>query len=188
MKFTLTSTLLLAACTLATLLSTTEAGKGEVCTTKCQVKLSVAVEKCIKNFPVTDSDGRLECNKPLVAALRQCENRCREAAIKCEDKCFLKANAAWEPCVTQYKDPKDPKRIQCLKDAEETRHNMVAIGLNSVNAQGDPVCIKKCDEAFSESVGTCILAHPKKPKHPERKECVADVYNTWVNCLENCYD
>ncbi|CAO3568019.1 unnamed protein product [Mortierella alpina] len=120
MKFTLTSTLLLAACTLAALLSTAEAGL-RACDNKCQVKLSVAVEKCIKRFPVTDSDDRLKCNDAPVAAERQCEDRCRKIAIKCSERCFLKANAAWEPCVVNYKDPKDPKRIQCLKDVEAAR-------------------------------------------------------------------
>ncbi|KAF9559065.1 hypothetical protein EC968_006741 [Mortierella alpina] len=65
---------------------------------------------------------------------------------------------------------------------------MLAIGLTSVNAQGDPVCIKKADEAFSESVGSCILAHPKKPRNPERKKCVEEVYSKWMDSLENCYD
>ncbi|CAO3568018.1 unnamed protein product [Mortierella alpina] len=63
---------------------------------------------------------------------------------------------------------------------------MLAVGLTSVNAQGDPVCIKKSDEAFSESVGPCILAHPKKPSNPERQQCVSDAYDKWVNNLENC--
>jgi hypothetical protein len=66
--------------------------------------------------------------------------------------------------------------------------SMLAMTLTSVNAQGDPVCIKTCDEKFSATVGDCILAHPKKPKNPERKKCVDDVYFDWVNCLENCYD
>ncbi|KAF9131471.1 hypothetical protein BGW39_001784 [Mortierella sp. 14UC] len=65
---------------------------------------------------------------------------------------------------------------------------MLAVTLPSVNAQGDPVCIKTCDEGFSAPLGACILAHPKRPKNPERKQCVADAYSQWVNCLENCYD
>ncbi|KAG0295001.1 hypothetical protein BGZ96_012772 [Linnemannia gamsii] len=65
---------------------------------------------------------------------------------------------------------------------------MLAVAITSVNAQGDAVCIKKCDEGFSAPLGDCILAHPKRPKNPERKQCVADVYFWWVNCLENCYD
>ncbi|KAF9559066.1 hypothetical protein EC968_006742 [Mortierella alpina] len=120
MKFSLSSTLLFTACTLAALLSTAEAGQ-KTCDNRCQVKLSVAVEKCIKRFPIADSDDRLNCNSPPVAAERQCEDRCRAQALKCDAKCFLKANAAWEPCVTQYKDPKDPKRIQCLRDVENAR-------------------------------------------------------------------
>ncbi|KAF9941099.1 hypothetical protein BGZ67_005958 [Mortierella alpina] len=120
MKFSLTSTFLFAACALANLRSTVDAG-NKACTNKCQVELSVAVEKCIKKFPTTDSDDRLNCNSPPVAAERQCEDRCRAISLKCSEKCFLKANADWEPCVTQYKDPKDPKRIQCLKDVENVR-------------------------------------------------------------------
>ncbi|KAF9926346.1 hypothetical protein FBU30_004043 [Linnemannia zychae] len=65
---------------------------------------------------------------------------------------------------------------------------MLAVALTSVNAQGDPVCIKRCDEAFSAPLGDCILAHPKQPKNPERKQCVEDAHYKWVNCLENCYD
>ncbi|KAG0025487.1 hypothetical protein BGZ81_007123 [Podila clonocystis] len=120
MKFSLTSTLLLAACTLATLSSTAEAGLN-ACNNKCHVKLSYAVERCIKKFPVTDSDARLNCNNPPVEAARKCEDRCQGIARKCDERCFLKANADWEPCVTKYKDPKDPKRIQCIKDVEYAR-------------------------------------------------------------------
>lgn len=65
---------------------------------------------------------------------------------------------------------------------------MLAVTLTTVNAQGDPSCIQKCDEEFSAPLGDCILAHPKKPKHPERKQCVGDAYYEWVDCLENCYD
>ncbi|KAF9965826.1 hypothetical protein BGZ70_004026 [Mortierella alpina] len=205
MKFSLTSTLLLAACTLATLLSTAEADQ-KACDNRCQIKLSVAVEKCIKQFPVTDSDDRLQCNEAPVAAERKCEDRCRDIAVKCSEKCFLKANAAWEPCVVTYENPTDPKRIQCLRDVEDARLKhllitmksstasliaivgMLAIGLTSVNAQGDPVCIKKADEAFSTTIGPCILAHRKKPRHPERKECVSKAYDKWMDSLENCYE
>ncbi|KAG0295000.1 hypothetical protein BGZ96_012771 [Linnemannia gamsii] len=117
MKFSLTSTLLLAACTLAALSSTAQAGLN-TCNNKCQVKLSYAVGKCIEKFPVTDSDARLNCNSPPVEAERKCEDRCRKIARKCEERCFFKANVDWEPCVTKYKDPKDLKRIQCIKDVE----------------------------------------------------------------------
>ncbi|KAF9283680.1 hypothetical protein BGZ68_005212 [Mortierella alpina] len=65
---------------------------------------------------------------------------------------------------------------------------MLTVGLTSVTAQGDPVCIKKCDEPFSETIGNCILAHPKKPRHPERRKCIDEVYYKWVDCLENCYE
>ncbi|KAF9102626.1 hypothetical protein BGX27_010923 [Mortierella sp. AM989] len=117
--FSLTFTLLLAG-TLA-LSSTAEAGQSE-CDTRCQVKLSYAVEKCIKKFPVTDSDARLDCNKPPVETERKCEARCRKTALKCFERCLLKANADWEPCVTKYKDPKDSRRIQCINDVEDARH------------------------------------------------------------------
>ncbi|KAF9283679.1 hypothetical protein BGZ68_005211 [Mortierella alpina] len=120
MKFSSTSAILFAACSLATLLSTAEAGL-RACDNKCQIKLSAAVGKCISRFPIVDSDERLNCNDPPVAAERKCSDHCRAIASKCSEKCFLKANAAWEPCVTDYKDPKDPKRIQCLKDVENAR-------------------------------------------------------------------
>ncbi|KAF9926347.1 hypothetical protein FBU30_004044 [Linnemannia zychae] len=97
--------------------STAEAGVN-ACNNKCQVKLSLAVERCIKKFPVTDSDARLSCNTPPVEAEYKCEDRCRAAGQKCYSKCFLQANKNWEPCVTKYKDPKDPLRIQCIKDVD----------------------------------------------------------------------
>ncbi|KAF9131472.1 hypothetical protein BGW39_001785 [Mortierella sp. 14UC] len=125
MKFPLTSTLFLAACMVAALSSTAEAGQN-ACNNKCQVELSYAVEKCIKKFPVTDSDARLNCNKPPVKAERKCEDRCRRIAIKCSERCFLKANTNWEPCVTKYKNPKDPKRIRCIKDVENARNKCSA--------------------------------------------------------------
>lgn len=119
MKFSLTSTLLLAACMLATLSSTAEAGtRLKACNNRCQVELSYAVEKCINKFPVTDSDARLRCNAPPVEAERKCEDRCSRISSKCEEKCFLRANANWEPCVTKYKNPIHPKRIQCIKDVQ----------------------------------------------------------------------
>ncbi|KAG0290244.1 hypothetical protein BGZ97_006218 [Linnemannia gamsii] len=97
-----------------------EAGIGlNACNNNCQVKLSYAVEKCVKMFPVTDSDARLLCNTPPVDAERKCEDRCSKVSSKCSEKCFLKANTNWEPCVTKYKDPKDPKRIQCIKDVQD---------------------------------------------------------------------
>ncbi|KAF9128690.1 hypothetical protein BG015_004303, partial [Linnemannia schmuckeri] len=65
---------------------------------------------------------------------------------------------------------------------------MLAVTLTTVSAQGDPVCIKRCDEAFSAPLGDCILAHPKEPKHPERKQCVGDAHYQWRDCLENCYE
>ncbi|OAQ32471.1 hypothetical protein K457DRAFT_16479 [Linnemannia elongata AG-77] len=189
-----------------------EAGIGlNACNNKCQVKLSYAAEKCVKKFPVTDSDARLLCNTPPVEAERKCEDRCSKVSRKCSEKCFLKANTDWEPCVTEHKDPIDPKRIQCIKDVQNAYVNnnicdtysnimqlrtasliavvgMLTVTLTTVNAQGDPVCIKRCDEAFSAPLGDCILAHPKKPKHPERKQCVDDAYYQWVDCLENCYE
>lgn len=119
MKFPLKSALLLTACILATMSSIAEAGIGlNACNNKCQVKLSYAAEKCVKTFPVTDSDARLLCNTPPVEAERKCEDRCSKVSRKCSEKCFLKANTDWEPCVTEHKDPIDPKRIQCIKDVQ----------------------------------------------------------------------
>lgn len=65
---------------------------------------------------------------------------------------------------------------------------ILAVTLTTVSAQGDPVCIKRCDELFSGPLGACILAHPKRPKNPERKKCVGDAYFEWQDCLENCFD
>ncbi|KAF9922429.1 hypothetical protein FBU30_007435 [Linnemannia zychae] len=177
--------------------STAEAGVNE-CNNRCQIKLSIAVERCIKMFPVTNSDARLNCNNPAVEAEYKCENSCNAIGQKCWDRCFLKANKNWEPCVTNYKDPKDPLRIQCIKDVDNALIKftasliaiigVLAVVLSSVNAQGDPVCIKRCDEAFSGPLGDCILAHPNRPKNPERQKCVGDAYYEWKDCLENCYD
>ncbi|KAG0087821.1 hypothetical protein BGZ93_006773 [Podila epicladia] len=94
-----------------------EAGLN-ACAHKCQITLSTKIEKCIIKNPITDSDARLDCNRPAVAAERKCEDQCRAIAIKCWDRCFDKANAAWEPCVTAYKDPKVPKRLKCINDVE----------------------------------------------------------------------
>ncbi|KAG0345113.1 hypothetical protein BG005_001450 [Podila minutissima] len=117
MKFSLTPVIVVAICTMATMFSTAEAGLN-ACTRKCQIRLSIYVERCIKKNTITDSDARLDCNRPVVAAERMCEDQCRTVANKCWDRCFDKANTAWEPCVTIYKDPKDPERLKCINDVE----------------------------------------------------------------------
>ncbi|KAG0240722.1 hypothetical protein BGW41_006719 [Actinomortierella wolfii] len=102
---------------MTTLTSTTEAAIGlNKCKEKCEVTLSVEVGKCIKKHPITESDGRLKCNRSATDKELECSNRCQEKATKCYQKCWMKAMVNWEPCVVKYNDPNDPKRIKCIKD------------------------------------------------------------------------
>ncbi|KAF9165808.1 hypothetical protein DFQ26_009332 [Actinomortierella ambigua] len=121
MKLSLSSALLIALCTLAALTTTTEASL-RVCTDKCEHKLSKDAERCIKKHPVTDSDGRLDCNKAIVVVQNKCSKRCKDIWEPCFMKCANKAHRDFEPCILSHEDYKNPERIKCIKAVEAIWH------------------------------------------------------------------
>ncbi|KAG0197015.1 hypothetical protein BGX28_009478 [Mortierella sp. GBA30] len=67
-----------------------------------------------------------------------------------------------------------------------TVFGILAVAVTSAKAQLPPRWTpQECDEAFSSTLGDCILAHPKDPSNPERMECVRFREGVWGSCYFN---
>ncbi|KAF9934569.1 hypothetical protein BGZ75_010116 [Mortierella antarctica] len=117
MKSSLTSTLFFAVCAMAALSSTEAKTPSVACRDLCT---SFSVGECVKKYsPITSNAGVKCINEAVLPYTGACKDECMKQLRVCDDNCFVVMGPNWESCVDQYTDPKDPKRIQCIKDVEE---------------------------------------------------------------------